>query len=69
MNLNRTCITKVLPNPAVDRQPLPTVNVPKRKSQRISFDEFDQHDDNIVGIKWGSIGQTFLIVAKRLQTL
>jgi hypothetical protein len=50
MNLNRTCITKVLPNPAVGRQPkqLPIVDISKKKSKRISFDEFHHDDDNIV---------------------
>jgi hypothetical protein len=65
MNLNRTCITKALPNPASDRKPPVVVDYPKRKSKRISFDEFEQQDDSIVGFDWGSLGQTLLSVAKK----
>jgi hypothetical protein len=67
MNLNRTCITRVFSNPAVNRAPdtdSPPLHVPNKKTKRVSFDELDHHDDNIVGINWGSIGQTFLNIAK-----
>jgi hypothetical protein len=65
MNLNRTCITKALPNPAVDRKPAPLVDPSKKRSKRLSFDEFEQQDDSTVSIDWGSLGQTLLSVAKK----
>jgi hypothetical protein len=67
MNLNRTCITKSLPNPAVGRDVKLQAKSGKdsaKKSRRISFEQLQHHDDNIVGINWASIGQTFLNVAK-----
>jgi hypothetical protein len=64
INLNRTCITKVFPNPAVGRKPddtQPTLNVTAKKSKRISFDDISHKDDSIMGVNWGSIGQIFSI--------
>jgi hypothetical protein len=37
-----------------------------KKSKRVSFDQFDHKDDQIVSINWGSIRQTFLNVAKKV---
>jgi hypothetical protein len=72
INLNRTCITKVFPNPAVGRKHVnaqPAVKMTAKKSKCISFDDISHKDDSIVGINWGSIGQTFLNVAKMLRNL
>jgi hypothetical protein len=67
INFNRTCITRVLPNPAVGRKPDTTpspLDMVAKKSKHISFDDINHKDNSIVGINWVSIGQTFLNVAK-----
>jgi hypothetical protein len=52
-NLNRTCITKVLPNPAVNHSTPPApalVDASAKKSKQLSFDQFNHKDDHVVGI-------------------
>jgi hypothetical protein len=67
MNLNRSYIARTSPNPAVGRN-VKTVKMNEKasakKTKKISFEHLQHHDNQIVDINWGSIGQTFLNVTK-----